>query len=240
MAKNNNPVPAPPLPEVVVTASEMSNAIMVVASKLLEWHLIDSTGFAVLQRESRQMARTPHSLSWQMEIDRDEPVRFATTEDKNGRTIYPRLVSAGITVNQEQHDRPPFTALDIAIEIEDSDQAPVARWHVDLANLGTDPQPGPLTHLQYGGHFRDHRATDHPLKIPRWCHPPMDIVLLCEVMAANFYTDFWLELREDQSWCNAISLAQRLCYSAYLRKMIAGMSVSGRSLLHGMWAGEWA
>lgn len=190
--------------------------------------------------EVRRLQRNRDATSWHLEIDRDNPVTFATVKDKNGKPIFPRLVCKGIRVEQEQHHLPPFTALDIAIEVDDSEHCPVARWHVDLANdKETDMQPGPLIHLQYGGHMHGHRDKDHPLKIPRWCHPPMEIVLLCEVMAANFYTDIWEELREDLNWCRAVAVGQRLCYSAYLRKISMGFSVSSKTLLHSMWASQW-
>ncbi len=219
----------------------MSEALSTIAAKLLSVDIVTSDGFQVMLEEARRLKRVPGALNWTMEIDRDSAIVFTETFDKNDDIVIPKITCAGITVEQVQHDRPPFTALDIALEVEDSDRNPVSRWHVDWANTqGGITQSGPLVHLQYGGHRPGHRATDHPLKVPRWAHPPMDVLLLCEVVAANFYEDQWETLREDQNWCAAIALGQRLCYSAYLRKMLSGMSVRSKTLLHSMWASSWA
>lgn len=227
--------------EVIVTAGEMAQALSVVANKLLAVHVIKSEGFNVLIEEVRRLKRIPDSTSWRIEIDRDDAVVFAETLDTNGDIVVPRITCAGISVEQIQHNNPPFTALDLALEIEDSHRNPVSRWHIDWANSKDfSMQPGPLVHLQYGGHRPGHRATDHPLKVPRWSHPPMDILLLCEVVVANFYEEEWEQVREDPNWCLAIALGQKLCYTAYLRKMLVGLSISSKTMLHSMWASEWA
>jgi hypothetical protein len=241
MRRPEQGIAAPPVAEGIVSAGEMAHALNAVATKLLETDIITSAGFAAISAEVSRLRRDPSATSWEVEIDRDNPVVFSELFDDDGEIITPRITCAGIKVTQLGNNRPPFTAMDIALEVEDSHREPVSRWHVDWANE-TDGvvQSGPLVHLQYGGHRPGHRATDHRLKIPRWSHPPMDILLLCEVVAANFYEEKWEYLREDASWCASIAIGQKLCYSAYLRKMSAGMSISSRTLLHSMWASKWA
>lgn len=226
--------------EITVTAGEMGHALNAVATKLLDTGVITPTGFTVLSDEVRRLKRHPDAKSWRMEIDRENAVTFEDTLSHDETIIKPRITCAGISVEQVRHDRPPFTALDIALEVEDENHNPLARWHVDWANgEGDEIQEGPLVHMQYGGHRPGHRDTDHPLKIPRWCHPPMDVLLLCEVVVANFYPDEWESLREDPSWCAAIALSQKLCYSAYVRKLADGLSISSKTLLQSMWAKRW-
>src|SRR5690606_20304373 len=124
-------------------------------------------------------------LSWQVVIPPDSPVTFKQSLDKNKKPVIPRL-SCAIQVEQRQHELPPFQTLDIAIEIVCPEKIPVARWHVDRANFQDGiAQSGPLVHLQFGGHNAGYRHLDHPLKEPRWCHPPMDLILLCELIVAN-------------------------------------------------------
>lgn len=230
----------PTLDEVIVTAGEMAEAINTVALKLLASNIITSEGFNVLSEEVRRLKRSPDATSWNMKIDRDNALVFSEAMDKNENIVIPKITCAGMLVEQIQHSRPPFTALDIALEIEDPYRKPVARWHVDWANTKVGSmQPGPLVHLQYGGHRPGYRDSDHPLKVPRWSHPPMEVLLLCEVVAANFFEEEWDLLREDRNWCSAIATAQKLCYTAYLRKMVSGLSVSSKTLLHTMWASTW-
>lgn len=229
-----------PFPEEAVTAKTMAKALNTVASKLDEWGLVTPAGYSVLAGEARRLGRFKDESIWKVEIDRTTPISFIESEDKNGRPIFPRIVCEGISVDFNHKSLPPFQSFDIAMEIVDEQQAPVARWHIDLANEKDDGmQSGPLTHIQFGGHMQGYRDQDHPLKVPRWCHPPMDLILLCEVLAANFYTEYWEKLREDQSWCQAIAIGQKLCYSAYLRKLNSSLSISSKTLLHSMWASEW-
>ncbi|WP_291714760.1 hypothetical protein [Limnobacter sp. CACIAM 66H1] len=218
----------------------MSHAINTVACKLLEFDIVTPEGYAALLQEVCQLKRNPHATSWRVTIDRDNAVIFNATSDERGTPIIPQISCKGISVAQIQNEHPPFTALDIALEIHDDTRKSLSRWHVDWAN-STDgiSQPGPLVHLQYGGHRPGQRQSDHPLKVPRWCHPPVDILILCELVAANFYEEKWERLREDLNWCNAIAVGQRLCYKAYLRKMTDGLSISSKTLLHSMWASEW-
>jgi len=229
-----------PYPEETVTAKDMARALNTVASKLDEWGLITPTGYSVLAGEARRLGRFKEGTIWQVEIDRSNPISFTESADKNGRPIFPRIVCEGISVDFHHKSLPPFHSFDIAMEIVDSKDEPVARWHIDLANEKDDGmQSGPLLHIQFGGHVQGFRDRDHPLKVPRWCHPPLDLILLCEVTAANFYTEYWEKLREDQNWCQAIAIGQKLCYSAYLRKLKSSLEVSSKSLLHSMWASEW-
>lgn len=240
MSKNSSKAQAFDFPEDTITAKAMGKALGTIAAKLDERGLITPNGFAALSGEALRLNRFKDSTTWSLEIDRYNPITFTETEDKNGASIFPQIVCEGINVCYQDPSYPPFIAFDIAIEIFDSNEAPVARWHVDLANENDgEMQSGPLTHLQYGGHVANHRDKDHPLKVPRWNHPPMDLILLCEVTAANFYPEKWEELREDPSWCSAISVGQKLCYTAYLKKMVSGLSVSSKTLLHSMWASEW-
>lgn len=226
--------------QVMITAGEMAEAISTVANKLLSEQIVTSEGYNALLDEVRRLKRVPQATSWTVEIDRDNAITFEPTLDERAQIINPRISCKGISVEQVQHDCPPFAALDVALEIHDDSKNSLSRWHVDWANASNgEVQSGPLVHLQYGGHRPGHRDTDHPLKVPRWSHPPMDILLLCELVAANFYEDKWVDLREDQSWCKAIGTAQRLCYSAYLRKMTDGLSISSKTMLQSMWASQW-
>lgn len=240
MQQNRSPVGANFIQETTITAGEMATALGIVATKLLNENIVTSEGFGVLIEESRRLKVIPDATSFILEIDRDNAIVFNETLDENGEIIIPRISCKGIKVEQIQRGRPPFKSLDIALEIQDTLRNPISRWHVDWANsTATTVQSGPLVHLQYGGHRPGHRETDHPLKVPRWNHPPMDILLLCELVAANFYEDRWGDLREDQNWCAAIAIGQKLCYSAYLRKMVTGLSISSETMLHSMWASQW-
>jgi hypothetical protein len=220
-----------------ITAAEAGAALATIATTLHRHQVIQPEGFVVLTRLSRELQLAKNALAWTVEVDRGAPILFKRTTDEKNRGVTPRIVAKGIEVEQGDGSILPFKALDIVLEINDDLSEPLSRWHLDLANkAGGVHQSGPMTHLQFGGHHHDERWRDHPLKVPRWCHPPMEVALLCEVVAANFYEEEWLDLREEANWCEAISVYERLCYTHYFERMTRSLSVSSSTALSSMWA----
>ena len=221
----------------MISAVEAGDAMSAIAATLERHSIVEPEGFSVLCRLSRELKLKKNAFAWSVEVDRGAPILFKRTTDERSRGVKPRIVAKGIEIDQSDGTVLPFRALDIALEVEDDASVPLSRWHLDMANK-TDgvPQSGPFTHLQFGGHHHNGREMDHPLKVPRWCHPPMEVALLCEVVAANFYEEAWLELRNEPNWCKAISLYQRLCYRHYFERMTKCLSISSSTALSGMWA----
>jgi len=223
-----------------VTAVLAGDALSVVAIKLFESEILEPEGYAVLSRISGELKRGKDAVSWVTEVDRGDPIRFVKHQDRGGKTIAPTIVAKKITVDQKERKTPPFTTLDLALEINDDKGNPISRWHLDLANAPEGMvQSGPLIHLQYGGHHHGAGHLDHPLRTPRWCHPPMELALLSEVVAANFFEAQWSEMREDPRWCEAIALFQRLCYRHYAERLTTSLSQRSTTTLNTMWASAW-
>lgn len=223
-----------------ITAESAGDALSVVAHKLRESEILEHEGWSVMSRVSQQLKRQRRAVSWVTEVDRGSPIIFVKHRDRCGKTITPAITAKKITVDQRERKTPPFSALDMALEIDDEQGNPVSRWHLDLANTsGGAVQSGPLIHLQYGGHHYGEGHLDHPLRTPRWCHPPMELALLCEVVAANFFEAQWIEMREDARWCAAIALFQRLCYRHYVERLTMSLSQSSTTTLNTMWASVW-
>jgi hypothetical protein len=224
-----------------LTAIEAGRALETIATRLLENSIIQQEGYSVIHRVVAELKTLKGSLSWKFEIDRGNPILFMKAVDKAGRSVTPFIEAGGIHVEQTDGNLPPFKALDMAFQVNDDINGPISRWHLDVANQKEDGawQSGPLVHLQYGGHYHDQRDLDHPLKAPRWCHPPMEIGLLCEVVAANFFETEWANFREDPNWCQSISVFQKLCYTHYAEKLTSSLSVSSSTALSAMWAGSW-
>lgn len=221
-----------------VTAEEAGRSLAILAKKMLDVGVLSQEGFSVLTTEAQKLRRFKDATTWSLAIDRERPVTFERIKDKTGEVMVISLSAKGISITQADENRPPFTELDVAVAIEDLAGQPVCRWHLDRANPA---QAGPLFHLQFGGHQPGQRASDFTMKEPRWCHPPMELALLCEVISANFFEKIWLEkLREDLAWCRAIQVFQRLCYTAYSRRFFESASASHSTSLAQMWNGVWA
>jgi hypothetical protein len=226
----------------IVTSAQAGNSLATIGNKLLEFGIIQQEGFSSIIRVSQKLKGGKSSLQWQVEVDRSDPIIFEKAADSKGNTIVPTITCEGIQVDQRKDVDHPFSALNIAIEIGDVKRKPVARWHVDLANEDEKNgriQSGPLYHLQYGGHQHGFRELDEKLKEPRWCHPPMDVALLCEVVAANFFPTKWALLVQDQTWCKSIKVFERLCYTQYVEKLTHSLGRNDRTALGCMWALHW-
>lgn len=220
-----------------ISAAEAGRAMSAIAATLERNGVVEPEGYSVLERLARDLLSKRQAVAWFVEVDRGAPILFKRTTDERSRGVKPRIVAERIQVEQRDESTLPFRALDIALEVHDDESSPLSRWHLDLANKsGGVAQSGPLTHLQFGGHLHDNRKLDHPLKVPRWCHPPMEVALLCEVVAANFFEEEWLGFRDEPNWCSAISVFQRLCYQHYLARMTDSLQMSSVTALNRMWA----
>lgn len=220
-----------------ITAEAAGKALRVIGDKLHDAGIATAEGKQVLTEESFRISKLKAGTSWTSAIPLGRPVSFERIADKNGATVNIALSADRIAVDQNDDQRPPFAGLDIAIALTDAVGEPVCRWHLDRANAG---QAGPLFHLQIGGHLPGFRDRELPIAEPRWCHPPMELGLLCEVIAANFFTDAWAtKLRDDPAWCNAVQTLQRLCYSAYVKRLAESLAVSSSTALTRMWNGQW-
>lgn len=230
------------IPVNTVTANQMAEAIISAFEKLLSNQVITDEGYSVVCEEAIRLKSKGSSVDWTFAIDPDEPIRFTRaekmTKDKEDVNI---TVFCDISVCQSSYKNLPFTSLDIAAEFYDDLRNPLARWHIDLANKkdNGEMQPGTLTHLQYGGHCRGNRAHDHKLKIPRWNHPPVDVILLSEIILANFYPEHWELMREELVWREAVRMSQSLFYSAYLRRYVEHLTNPDTTILYGMDASNW-
>ncbi len=231
-------------PNINISARDMKEAVATVADLLYEKEIITQLGYINLCRVSESLKSYKRSSSWEIVIDREQAIEFDIAENilHEVDPVVPILSCKKISVNLTDPDVLPFENLDICVLILDLNGEVIARWHFDRANdQGQERmQRGPLTHIQFGGrvHGSD-RKKDFPLKVPRWIHPPLDVILLCEAIVANFYPEKWDIIRENPRWCDAISKSQLICYSAYLNKMVKHLNTSETTILHAMDASVW-
>ena len=225
------------------TATEAADALSAISTALNDVEILDGIGIGTFSRIVGELRGGRNNVTWGYEVDRGLPIKFVPASDAKNNPIVPSIVAETVSIDQADDQKVPFTALCVAIEFEHTydENLPTPRWHLDLANKKRDGtwQPGPLTHIQFGGHGHQNRELDCFLKVPRWCHPPMEVGLLCEVVAANFFEEQWKELRETPSWNDAICRLQKLCFGRYFEKLQSSMNQSSYSALHSMWAQNW-
>ncbi|AZV76951.1 hypothetical protein EBB79_02935 [Parasedimentitalea marina] len=225
-----------------IKAEAAGEALKAIAQKLDDTGVIAPEGRSTLLRVASELKGKKRSKQWPQEVDRGSPVRFNVGKTADNKPVRPIIDFAKIHVNQNHKSRPPFDCFDLAIVLESDTGDLLSRWHIDQANSeGGSYQAGPLFHLQFGGRNNGYdRSVDHPIKEPRWCHPPMDLALSTEMIVANFFEDAWHGLREDPSWCLNIGLFQKLCYEAYLEHLQKCISAPrGSTILNDVWAANW-
>lgn len=107
------------------------------------------------------------------------------------------------------------------------------RCHFDLAS---EKQPGPKYHLQFGGNAREYELCWFPeaLKLPRLAFPPMDLILVCQLIAANFYWEEYNQFRETPEWMNALRNSQEQLLKNYYKDCFNAINQE-RSLLDYLW-----
>ena len=96
------------------------------------------------------------------------------------------------------------------------------RCHFDLADLG---QLGPEYHLQFGGNPQSDELCWLPefMNLPRLPYPPVDLLLVCQLIAANFYWDEYAEFRETPEWRHALRRSQQYLLEDYYQGCLSAL-----------------
>ena len=203
-----------------------------------------NNGNGILQHESlsvidnvcRKLKSFRGEKVWSYSVGHGEPLRFKKTTDKNGDDIIPSISAECISVN-ENHIPFPYVKWNIALEIRfQKNNRLCARWHFDVANK---EQFAPVTHLQYGGKSPEAQKLGLNLDVPRWHTPPMDLILLSEIVAANFFPERWESFRDDLGWCKSINMSQKLCFGPYLDRVLSTLDISSKTILNQVWNDRW-
>ena len=113
------------------------------------------------------------------------------------------------------------------------------RFHFDKATLG---QRGPKYHLQLGGKpAPDEHCWLHPsISVPRLAYPPTDLVIACEMIAANFFPDEYTAIRSDPAWRGMLKSTQEYLLRPYHSKCLGVINAAGAdSILNKLECDQW-
>ncbi|MCK5521641.1 MAG: hypothetical protein KAI83_00780 [Thiomargarita sp.] len=229
----------------IPTAMEMGEKLDYLSRLLFREQLIDYRSKSHLDKVSTQLKkRQKKTKTWEYTIHASKPIEFVPIKDKKLGQVAPFVYLDVAVAPPEKDDVPPFSRINTTIEVWDILENQLqSRWHIDLANRKADGtyQAGPLFHLQGGGHKpKGNRLDELKVSIPRWTIPPMELILTCEMIIANFYPDKWDKISEQKKWLELIRVAQQLCYSSYIERFQNSLySGQAHSVLSALWAKEW-
>ncbi len=107
------------------------------------------------------------------------------------------------------------------------------RCHFDLADA---QQSGPKHHLQFGGKAQADELCWHlpEIALPRLAYPPMDLILACQLVAANFHWEEYAQLRDRPEWRSALLASQRHLILGYYQDC-ARVLGDQKALLDHLW-----
>lgn len=219
-------------------AKKAGKALGSIATTLRNHEVIEQGGYLALMRVSAELKRAKGNVDWSTVIDPGDPIVFRKVTGRFcDEEIIPRIAAHIDVCQSGDANAPPFSRLDIALTIYSAKGEALSRWHIDRANpQGDGFQSGPLMHMQFGGHEPQSKNVFTKVSVPRWCHPPMDLALLCEIVAANFYEHKWFQFRDDPSWCRSLSEFERLCWTRYFETKMDHINKGETTALNRMWA----
>lgn len=223
-----------------INGSEMAKALEVSVRKYVEAGILEDSSYVAINPAVTKLRKAKNSTSWEYTVSQGEPIKFAELKDRRNNKFNPLIMVEKICVDTSAEFPYQEWVTVLVLEYQDQKKA-CPRWHFDLGN---GQQPGPRLHLQYGGHYHDDRELDESLKEPRWSTFPLDTVLLMEVVAANFFEEYWKEfLRDDRAISKYVKASEGLCYRPLIDKLKAYMDdpAAGRdaTFLNTCWNDIW-
>ena len=186
----------------------------------------------------------PIERTWGYTIDHDEPLRFKKSPVRDielSVDVYCdiRWNDKNIPTNQDikvriwsTHDDTVFLenrdARHVCEQLTDPERdhhgRVISRFHFDKVNSdqGKTLEYHPEYHLQFGGKPEDYELCWHPKKvnIPRLSFPPMELFLTCQMIAANFFWEDYLDLREKSEYQAELAMYQNLLFRSYYEECL--------------------
>ena len=181
-------------------------------------------------RES--LKRSRDTAKWKLVISYEDPLTFLIT-DMDGYKLQIdtscELEGIGTEIKQQKillrvwscdekiSYREGIDAPELKERLEGLDwKRLMVRFHLDLRNPDVK-KPEPLYHLQIGGTPRPDEYCWFPkkLEVPRFPYPPMDLILLCEFILANFFPEGSEDLRKNPEWKSLVRHSQDFFLKPY-------------------------
>jgi len=228
----------------IPTAQEMAKALTYLYIRLGELGLIDySQSNGILEAASR-LRGVGTGKAWNYRIERSKPLVLIPVSSARLNADISPIVFIDIEVDEAllEKKRFPLKTLNLTLEIiNKSNGRLIHRSHIDLATHNGEGkyQYGPIFHLQFGGKSgaKENEPDIFKLRRPRWLHPPMDLILMTEMLIANFYPEQWNKLKNQDNWIALVADSQMLCYKPFFN--IANENIEKDSLMKTFWASNW-
>ena len=200
-----------------------------------DYGLLDNASANSIAKSKAGLSSPPRGTNWRLQIARDSPIRFRECAEKRnslsvdvfgsieepthpseGLGSHPPTLSGALTIRVwsrkvGHYYREGVDAIEIKQRVEENAAGTgrvLTRFHFERAESTAIE---PLYHLQVGGRLRDDEEFCwYPewLKLPRFVHHPLNLILACEFVVANFFPDEYSKIREEPLWRKWVEVAQ--------------------------------
>jgi len=183
--------------------------------------------------ERVRMLRTQRRVGswWQFSIPRESPLTFRENSDRLQADVMGIIEGEGDEVKEVRTllriwsldealcYRAGIDAEQVRAKFTETKRRVMVRFHFERrAKHVTRPEP--VYHLQVGGvSLQDENCWfTKQIEVPRFHFPPMDIVLLCELVLVNLFCENSKELREKPEWKKLVMKSQNAFQRSYFNK----------------------
>jgi len=212
------------------TLKDISNELTALKSRLRSNNVLDPQGINTLdttiENIKAQMCgrKKLKTAPWKFEIEPSRPLLFNICEVKGYKLQVDIFCSISypdkyfdnwnetLTIRIWSVDEKLFYRESLDFEkLKRIGRRVMARFHFDRANPG---QAGPHFHLQIGGkpHLDEFCWYPKELEVPRFIHHPMNLMLACEFVIANFFPEKYDKISKEVTW----QMALKKCQEYYL------------------------
>jgi len=183
----------------------------------------------LLERVRMLRAQRKGSSCWQVSIPRESPFTFRENSDRLQADVTGIIEGEGDGVKEVRTllrvwsldaalcYRANIDAEQVRSKFDEMRRRVMVRFHFDCREK-CFTRPEPIYHLQVGGVALENENCWFPkqLEIPRFHFPPMDIILLCELVLVNLFPKNSRNLREKPEWKKLVMKSQNAFQRSYL------------------------
>ena len=198
----------------------------------------------VLQEAIADLRSQRRETIWRFRVPRERPLTFRENSRKlqvdvaavvDGTGDQVTQVSALLRVwclDKRLCYRENLDADLVGARFEETGRRVLVRFHFER-RLAETVEPEPMYHLQVGGVPLDDENCWFPkqLEVPRFHFPPMDVVLMCELILVNFFHEDSRDLREKPEWKSLVMKSQTAFQQSYLSKFCSCVNSTTDTIL---------
>ncbi|MEW6663806.1 MAG: hypothetical protein AB1512_01125 [Thermodesulfobacteriota bacterium] len=198
--------------------------------------------YVVRLHDVAQQAR--RNRQWVWTIPRERPLTFRENEQRLQVDLAGKIAGEGDNVvevrtlmrvwslDSSMCYRVGIDSVEIEEKLRRIGRRVLVRYHFDC-RAGNATRPEPFYHLQVGGNAVEDENCWFPIRldIPRFHFPPMDIVLLCELVLVNFFDQQSEDLRKKPEWVSLVRKSQEAFQGRYFQEFFSILKDETNTLL---------